>query len=674
MSATINGAPVTAMVLDGVPMQSAWMNGAMVWSARAGSRMDYQWDRARTGSLRILFIGSSTIQGHGVAWPEGVVYQLTAYLASHLPGVEATPMRKGTSGTYPAPSAAGFHFLNAGVGGTTANNYYGPERQSIVQSYQPNLVVHMVGSNDYGLQRSLNDYRDDLVAVTNNVLRNGISGDTRQLFIHAPRREDVDDAAVTNKWADYGRVLREVAEDTTRGEFLDAGALFDEARAHAGASDTSVFASDQVHLNERGNSLLAAVIAEWWGLDTHEDQVIYGFDAADWDHLNNGTRMSSFTPEGVLQSGTRMTASGDYRPTLKRATFNGVDSLDFTGGNRKMQTDDWGGVQALPITAYIVLSSLTASGGTASQPLWSRSGVDNGYTWAWYDRNAGTLKAASGSALSPGAPIGGDLLTGPVVIAISFLPSGHSRIHLNSLYGESVPVQSPDTNMGPWMRSLKLGTNYGDVNWSDMDVREMWWHHGADPDTVAARIAAFAAKHDIKVTTRASDWSETTSASVGTSAVPEWADTIEVVAIGAGGGGSGGGWFATGDGGRAGTWAHVSFTVAPGQTFTRKAGEAGAGGSGNSNNGSTGQPSYAELDGVRILTANGGGPGTSTNGNQPGRGAGDYTAFGRAFTGGGNASNGQVGNAPGGGGGPGNNNSAGQSGGRGRVWWRFVAH
>lgn len=33
MSATINGAPVTAMVLDGDSMQSAWMDGSMVWSA-----------------------------------------------------------------------------------------------------------------------------------------------------------------------------------------------------------------------------------------------------------------------------------------------------------------------------------------------------------------------------------------------------------------------------------------------------------------------------------------------------------------------------------------------------------------------------------------------------------------------------------------------------------------
>lgn len=667
MSIIVDGRTISEVYAGPEKIREVYRGADLVWTARAGSRMGYQWERARTNPLRILFIGSSTIQGHGVAWSEGLVYQLTGYLASHLPGVEATPMRKGTSGTYPAPAVTGFHFLNAGVGGTTANNYYGNERTGIVQSYQPHIVVHMVGSNDYSLQRPLNDYRDDLVAVTNNVLRNAISGDTKQLFIHAPRREDVDDAAVTNKWADYGRVLREVAEDTTRAEFLDAGALFDQAR---GSKD--VFASDRVHLNERGNSLLAAVISEWWGLDAHEDETIYGFDAGEWDHLANGTRMSSFTPEGVLQAGTSMTASGDYRPTLWNST--GGRFLDFTGSNRKMETGDWGGVHAAPLTVYAVLDALTRDGSTGSQALFSRSGADSGYLWAWYDQPAGLMKAASSSALSPGVPIAGDLLTEPLVLAISFLPSGHSRIHLNSLEGQQVPVQSPDASLGPWMRSLKLGTNAGENQWAQMSVREMWWRHGADLATVQARITALADKHSIPVTTRVSDWSETTSAAGIADTVPDWADTVEVVAVGAGGGGAGGGLISTGDGGRAGSWAHSSIQVTGGESLSARPGLGGSGGSTNSSNGTAGVTATVRIGGQEVLSASGGGPGTSTNGNNPGRAAGDYTAFGRSFAGGGSASNGQGGNAPGGGGGPGAPRNSGMPGAQGRVWWRFVAH
>ncbi|MGV0870004.1 SGNH/GDSL hydrolase family protein [Corynebacterium kalidii] len=638
----------------------------LVWSARRGSTMDWQWGRARSQPLRVMFIGSSTIQGHGVEWSEGLVYQLTGHIASHLPGVEAAPMVKRTSGSYRA-STDGFHFLNAGVGGTTSSNYYGPDRQSLVVAFQPHIVVHMVGSNDYSLQRSLNDYRDDLVAVVNNVLRNAISGDTRQLFIHAPRREDIDDTAVTNKWADYGRVLREVAEDTTRGEFLDAGDLFDRARG-----TDAVFASDRVHLNERGNSILAQVIAAWWGLDSHEDEVIYGFDAAEWAHLAPGTRMSSFTPDGVLQSGTGMTASGDYRPTLRDG--DGGRYLDFTGGNRKMETGDWGGVQALPLTVYVVLNRLSSGGGTVGQPLWSRSGVDSGYTWTWYDRDSGTLNAASGSALSPGTPIGGSMLTDPLVLAISFLPSGHSRIYLNSLEDQQVPVQTPDVSMGPWMRSLKLGTNYGEANWSEMTVREMWWHHGADPATVQTRITTLADKHDITVLTRASGWDYRQSPGTATVTVPDWADGVQLVAVGAGGGGSGGGFFATGDGGRAGSWAHTSVTVTSRQSLVVRLGQPGTGASSNSNNGTAGADATATLDGTEVIRAVGGGPGTSTSANQSGRSAGTRDAFGMTFVGGGAANAGQLGNDPGGGGGPGGSLSAGNRGGYGRVWWRFVAH
>ncbi|WP_145941762.1 SGNH/GDSL hydrolase family protein [Corynebacterium glyciniphilum] len=656
MGIIIDGHAIREVYAGSEKIREIYHGSDLVWSAGARSRMDWQWDRARTEPLRILFVGSSTIQGHGVAWSEGLVYQLTGYLASHLPGVEAAPMVKRTSGSYRAVTD-GFHF-------------YGPDRQALVESFQPHIVVHMVGSNDYSLQRSLDGYRDDLVAVTNNVLRNAISGDTRQLFIHAPRREDVDDHAVENTWADYGRVLREVAEDTTRAEFLDAGALFDEARG-----DAEVFASDRVHLNERGNSILAQVIAEWWGLDAHEDEAIYGFDAAQWDHLDNHTRLASFTPDDVLQSGTRMAASGDYRPTLEIFGTAGIRSLRFDGGNRKMQTDDWGGVQALPLTVYVVVSQLAGGGGTTSQPLWSRSGVDNGYTWAWYDRDAGTLKAASGSALSPGTPIGGDLLTEPVVIAISFLPSGHSRIHLNSLQGQQVPVQSPDPNMGPWMRSLKLGTNYGEASWSQMNVREMWWHHGADPDTVANRIVTLAEKHDIPIIARAGTWEAEDNRTV--THAPAWADTLQIVAIGGGGGGAAGSIANTGEGGDAGTWTHTSIPVTAGDEFSIYAGGGGEGG--NSSPGGAGGASsvtaYPSED--EILNAPGGAGGTRRNANTAGKAAGTYSAFGRSFAGGGPGTTNNLGEAPGAGGGPGNGGipfASGKRGGRGRVWWRFVAH
>ena len=667
MSIVIDGR-TTCEVYHGPQAIGEVYHGAdLIWSTRRGSTMDWQWNRARSQALRMMFIGSSTIQGHGVAWSEGLVYQLTGYIASHLPGVEATAMVKSTSGSRSALTAPGFHFLNAGVGGTTAENYFGPDRDALNRSFQPHFVVHMVGSNDYSLQRPLSDYRSNLREVVGDIRNRGVAGGPMQLLIHAPRREDVNDAAVALTWSDYGRVLQEVAEEFPNTEFLDAGDLFDRARDGA-----AVLAADRVHLNERGNSILAQVIAEWWGLDAHEDERIYGFDVADWDNLDSGTRLSSFTPDGVLQSSTRMTASGDHRPTLWNST--GGRFLDFTGGNRKMQTDDWGGVHAAPLSFYAVFDALTDPSATGAQAIFSRSGTDSGYLWAWYDQPNGLLKAASSTALSPGVPIGGELLTERLVLAVSYLPSGGQHIYLNSLSGQHVPVQSPDTTRGPWMRSLKLGTNAGETQWSQMQVREMWWHHGADPTTVQRRISALAAKHGIKITTRVSDWSETTSAAAIDATVPDWADTVELVAVGAGGGGAGGGLFSTGDGGRAGSWAHTSVQATAGATLTAQPGLGGSGGSSNSSNGSAGGDAIVRVDGQEVLRASGGGPGTSTNGNQPGRAAGNHSAFGRTFTGGGNASNGQSGNPPGGGGGPGAPLNSGNPGGQGRVWWRFTTH
>lgn len=662
MGITIGGREVATIFHGTDPISEVYHGADLVWSAGPPTlKADLGWERARTGPLKIMFLGSSTTDGYGTTRNESYVTQIVSLMAKHMVGAPSTAPVKQNTGTVTERTAPGFHFLNAGIGGTTTSNYYGPTRGTLLSGWKPDLVFHMIGSNDYSQQVRLSTVKYNLRDVIMDA-DGKTYGRAQHIFVHSYRRLDRNDTGIT--WSEYGQAIREVTEEYDHCHFLDANAWWE----HLGGGEWAL-QGDKVHALWTGNWLLAQAVAAGLRLDNHDDELIFGFDAAEWSHLSDGTRMSSFQPISGSLVSESMRASGDDRPTLR---VNGTTrALDFTGGNRRMETAGWQGAHSLPLTVYMVTTSM-GNGGTASQPFFTRSVAgDDGYAWAWRERDAGLLKGASNTAFNDGVSLSSSTAGQPMVIAITFLASGHIGYYVNSLVPQSTGIQNASEGNGPWMKSLKIGTNTGNSAWSEMAVREMHWRHGDTASNIHSRIRELADKHGIKITTRVSDWVENAA---GSYTVPDWADTIEIVAVGAGGGGAGGGIFSTGDGGRAGSWASGRYSVTPGQSITCSGGLGGSGGSSNSSNGSSGSPAYVNVAGAQALTANGGGPGTSTNGNQPGRAAGDYTAFGRTFIGGGSASNGQSGNAPGGGGGPGAPLNAGNAGAVGRVWYRFTAH
>lgn len=662
MGISIGGRDVATIFHGADPISEVYHGPDLVWSAGPPTlKAELGWERARTGPLKVMFLGSSTTDGYGTTRNESYVTQIVSLMAKHMVGAPATAPVKQNTGTVTERTATGFHFLNAGVGGTTTSNYYGPTRGTLLSGWKPDLVFHMIGSNDYSQQVPLSTVKYNLRDVIMDA-DGKTYGRAQHVFVHSYRRLDRNDTGIT--WAEYGQAIREVTEEYDHCHFLDANAWWE----HLGGGEWAL-QGDKIHALWTGNWLLAQAVSAGLRLDNHDDELIFGFDAAEWSHLSDGTRMSSFQPlDGSLVTES-MRASGDDRPTLR---ISGTTrALDFTGGNRRMETAGWQGAHSLPLTVYMVTSSM-GNGGTASQPFFTRSVAgDDGYAWAWRERDAGLLKGASNTAFNEGVNLDSTTAGQPMVIAITYLASGHIGYYVNSIVPQSTGIQNASEGNGPWMKSLKIGTNTGNNAWSEMVVREMHWRHGDTASNIHSRIQELANKHGIKITTRVSDWVENAA---GSYTVPDWADTIEVVAVGAGGGGAGGGIFSTGDGGRAGSWASGRYSVTPGQSITCSGGLGGSGGSTNSSNGSSGSPAYVNIAGAQALTANGGGPGTSTNGNQPGRAAGDYTAFGRTFTGGGSASNGQSGNAPGGGGGPGAPLNSGNAGAVGRVWYRFTAH
>ncbi|ASZ75198.1 hypothetical protein PBI_MISSWHITE_32 [Mycobacterium phage MissWhite] len=162
--------------------------------------------------------------------------------------------------------------------------------------------------------------------------------------------------------------------------------------------------------------------------------------------------------------------------------------------------------------------------------------------------------------------------------------------------------------------------------------------------------------------------------------VPDGANFVDVVLLGAGGGGMGMGLAtAWGQGGRAGQWQlltlQVGVDIAAGATITGSVGSGGSAGAGGLGGGSggTGGSTTANIPGYGTLTALGGAGGTSRNLDVNGKSPGNQTLHDQTYVGGAESlplAAAPPGNAPGGGGAASQFSTIqGGAGARGQAWF-----
>lgn len=489
MGISVGGASVAEVYAGTDRITEVYRGADLVWQDKPVTRVDYAWEDARTSPYRIMFMGSSTTQGYQILHPERFVPQMTAHIVSNVLGVGATPMVARTSGTQAGPTANGFHFLNAGLGGTNSNTYWGDNRKNLVASYKPRLIVHMIGSNDYSQGMDPSVYKANVERAISEA-NNRTDAGCRHLLIHAYERLDVTDPA--HAWADYRNALRQIAAARDDTDFCDIERVLGDRWL-----GEDVLLSDNIHANWLGNTLVARAVAEYLSLTSHEGEIIY-----DWDLLGSniadGTRLSSHdpTPRSLIQ--TPLTSDGNNRPTVKNRS--GVRSADYYNGAIKM-TADWGGAYAAPMTVLFVARMWNDGFGTNQKPIFTRRVVgDDGYMWMWRDTNANRVNAAMNSATSPGISVPRSVVDSPSVFAATFRENGWVTIYPNTTVGTDLhPTGTTSTN-GPWMKSLKMMTNTGENNWGEADMYAVRFIKGAGPEIVAQHMQELATLHNITLT------------------------------------------------------------------------------------------------------------------------------------------------------------------------------
>lgn len=461
----------------------------LVWQ----NKVDFKLERAETQPYRIMFMGSSTTQGYLIERNEGYVNNMLGAFLTAQPMVEAHSLVHQNSGSISTPTAAGFHFLNAGLGGTTSANYYGSARKTLVSGFKPTLVLHMIGSNDYQQQMGISTYKANLNSTLSDIdSRVGGSQNVQHVLIQSYRRTDRSDTGIT--WAQYGQAMSEVAASRSNTSYIDTIPNFNAY----GWSDRDLM-PDRIHTTVAGYQLLARFVAQGMGLNDREGETIWALDASNFA-INDGTAASSFPPTAESMQRSNVTSSGTARP-LFRNTSSGK-WFQFDGSNDYMDiASGFSGAHGMPITFYAVVESLGGTAGAETQPFFSRSiSGDNGWWWAWREKSANTMKAALNSAFGNPSHIDtlGSMERG--VIAITMFPNSRGRMYINSKYSTPVNAEVVDANLGPWMKSLRLGSNSGLSSFSAMDVREIRFEHGGwSEEYVRSRIEQLAQKHAINL-------------------------------------------------------------------------------------------------------------------------------------------------------------------------------
>lgn len=157
----------------------------------------------------------------------------------------------------PAP-ANGVQVYNGAVGGKTSGDYLTDALVSRIGTLRPQIVTHMVATNDQGTGVSPTQYRANLKSWINKI--KAASPNTVNILIGQQQR--TDGIGTQNPWSAYMDQLRSLSAELGV-PFLNIGAEF---MTHGvPGSDRYKLMQDTLHFGNYGNRILAEIIGKYIG-------------------------------------------------------------------------------------------------------------------------------------------------------------------------------------------------------------------------------------------------------------------------------------------------------------------------------------------------------------------------------------------------------------------------
>lgn len=235
---------------------------------RAGGALSilYKALQAReTVTCRLAFTGSSTTAGANATTPGKRYVDLLAKMIQDVyPSATGEELPVGTtSGGYTPVDHPGVQVVNFGLGGAQSHDYLSPGFVNIVSALKPQMITHMVGSNDWIASVPIATYKANLQGWLDS-FRSKITTPCVHVYIHQHSRQQFVETLHT--FNEYRDVLRQMAfENPQDVVFIDIGRDFDQLGVPL--PDTfKLLDTDAVHLNNRGYAVIAELLRERLGL------------------------------------------------------------------------------------------------------------------------------------------------------------------------------------------------------------------------------------------------------------------------------------------------------------------------------------------------------------------------------------------------------------------------
>lgn len=212
----------------------------------------------RSQSTRVVGLGDSNMNGGNSSKPSMQWF----YRLAGRAGCKALPADVSVAST----AGTGMIWYKGAAGGLTSANYAtSATTTKVINLIQPatvSYVLHMVGTNDLTANTTPATYKANVGGAANTIETGAISSIT--VFILPHLRIDTIDYRAT--WNAYKQVLKElVAEKPTRRLFIDMDEYF-KSYNMTGENGFSLFASDNLHLNDSGNKVLADIVGTVLGI------------------------------------------------------------------------------------------------------------------------------------------------------------------------------------------------------------------------------------------------------------------------------------------------------------------------------------------------------------------------------------------------------------------------
>lgn len=205
---------------------------------RAHGELERSRAAATAGRLKILAMGSSSIEGVGASQPDlGFVPLLQAGLSSRLPGVDVT-------------------VVNKGIGGETAKET-ADRLEAEIAANQPDLVIWQLGTNDVLRNRAENAFFADFQRGQQILRRAGVD-----VLLIDPQRlpEETPNENFRGKNPALKANAELIAAEAARSG-LAVLYRFD-AMSDWGGLNRGGVGPDDLHLNDDGYACWAAITAE----------------------------------------------------------------------------------------------------------------------------------------------------------------------------------------------------------------------------------------------------------------------------------------------------------------------------------------------------------------------------------------------------------------------------